>query len=303
MNPEWELSELVDDDLRQLLLIRHFEFSVLDLFSRGLLAGTTHTCLGQEYVPVAVSGLVQEGDFVFSNHRGHGHYLARYGDADGLLAEIMGREGAICNGVGGSQHLFRDAFMSTGIQGQSLPVAAGMALSLKNKAAGAVVIVYMGDGTWGEGAVYEALNLSQLWRLPVLFVVENNGIAQSTPTHRQLAGDIAGRVAGFGIVHQRVDTADVNHIRAAVSTFVQRVRDESLPGVIEFGTTRLGPHSKGDDSRTASELAGLREHDWREHYARRYPAQFQRVDDEQRRFMAEVVAKVSARPLVKGTSR
>ena len=101
-----------------MLLIRHFEWTVLELFGAGLIAGTTHTCLGQEYVPVALNPLLREADMVFSNHRGHGHYLARYPDPTGLLAEIMGREGAVCGGSGGSQHLFRPGFLSTGVQGE-----------------------------------------------------------------------------------------------------------------------------------------------------------------------------------------
>ena len=115
-------------DLSSLLMIRHFEQAVLDLFARGLLNGTTHTCLGQEYVPVALGPLLAPDDFVFSNHRGHGHYLARFDDPAGLLAEMTGREGAVCSGVGGSQHIFRGTYLSTGVQGESLPVAVGTAL-------------------------------------------------------------------------------------------------------------------------------------------------------------------------------
>lgn len=163
-----QLSLLADEDLKLLLLIRHFELKLLTLFEQGALNGTTHTCIGQEYVPVALRTLVTSRDFVFSNHRGHGHYLARYQDPHGLLAEIMGREGAICRGTGGSQHILRDAYLSTGVQGQSMPVAAGMALHLQRTEPGALACVYIGDGTWGEGAVYEALNLAALWRLPLL---------------------------------------------------------------------------------------------------------------------------------------
>jgi len=134
------LSMLPDDELELLLLIRHFELELLDLYGRGELNGTTHTCLGQEYVPVAVSGLLRDGDFILSNHRGHGHYLARYRDPHGLLAEIMGRDGAICEGVGGSQHIRREGYLSTGVQGESLPVAAGIALHLKRTRPGAVEV-------------------------------------------------------------------------------------------------------------------------------------------------------------------
>lgn len=114
-------SPLADEDLDLLLMIRHFEESLLDLFGQGKLNGTTHTCLGQEYVPVVLRPLLAERDFVFSNHRGHGHYLARFDDPYGLLAEIMGREGAVCHGVGGSQHIYRDTYLSTGVQGKASP--------------------------------------------------------------------------------------------------------------------------------------------------------------------------------------
>ncbi|MEU9835849.1 thiamine pyrophosphate-dependent enzyme, partial [Streptosporangium sp. NPDC048047] len=152
----WSLP--VDEDLRLLLLIRHFELALLRLFEAGELSGTTHTCLGQEYIPVALSRLLREDDFVLSNHRGHGHFLARYAEPYGLLAEIMGREGALCAGVGGSQHVYHRRFLSTGVQGESLPVAAGVALALRGS--GALACAYIGDGTWGEGAVYEALNMA-----------------------------------------------------------------------------------------------------------------------------------------------
>lgn len=212
------------DDLSSLLMIRHFEQAVLDLFARGLLNGTTHTCLGQEYVPVALGPLLAPGDFVFSNHRGHGHYLARFDDPEGLLAEMTGREGAVCSGVGGSQHIFRDTYLSTGVQGESLPVAVGTALWFQRTGRPEIAVAYIGDGTWGEGAVYEALNLAALWRLPLLVVVENNGIAQTTPTARAMAGDIAGRAAAFGIDHVFVTGSDVAAIRARLAPVVERTR-------------------------------------------------------------------------------
>jgi acetoin:2,6-dichlorophenolindophenol oxidoreductase subunit alpha len=294
------LSQLSDDDLRLLLLIRHFELGVLDLFGRGELTGTTHTCIGQEHVPVALAALLRDGDFVFSNHRGHGHYLARYRDPAGLLAEIMGRKGGVSGGMGGSQHLLRDGFMSTGIQGQSIPVAGGMALALKRRSPGRIVVVYMGDGTWGEGVVYEGLNLIRLWALPVLLVVENNGIAQSTPTVRQLAGDIAGRVRAFGIPYGRIDAIDIAAIRREIRPLVESVRETCSPAAIEFHVPRLGPHSKGDDTRTDEELAELRKGDWYRQYSRDYPEHFRGLDDEARRRMRDVIADVAARPLAGG---
>ncbi|GAA4081599.1 thiamine pyrophosphate-dependent dehydrogenase E1 component subunit alpha [Nonomuraea soli] len=280
---------LSTEDLRSLLLIRHFELSLLRLFEAGQIGGTTHTCLGQEYIPVALSPLLRPDDYVFSNHRGHGHLLARYGDAPGLLAEIMGREGALCSGVGGSQHIYHHRFLSTGVQGESLPVAVGTALRLKGT--GALACVHVGDGTWGEGAVYEALNMAALWRVPLLVVVENNGIAQSTPTHRHLAGTIAARAAAFDLPHIRLATTDIGTIRAELAPLVAAVREESCPIVVEFVTHRLGPHSKGDDTRPAQELDEARAADWYRHAAGGD------LDLEIQALVGRIVADVSARPL------
>ncbi|WP_034591757.1 thiamine pyrophosphate-dependent dehydrogenase E1 component subunit alpha [Hamadaea tsunoensis] len=281
-------------DLAALLFIRHFETALLELFAQGRVAGTTHTCLGQEYIPVALAPLLA-GDHVFSNHRGHGHYLARYDDPAGLLAEIMGRAGGVCGGVGGSQHLWRPDYLSTGVQGQSVPVAAGVALHLQQSGRGQLAAAFVGDGTFGEGAVYEGLNLAALWRLPLVLFVENNGIAQSTPTDRQLAGTIAGRAAAFGIAYAGVDTDDVGEIRSAVGPLLAAVRDGGGPLIVEFRTRRLGPHSKGDDSRTPAELAALRSADW---YARTRaldPVTFDEIDERQRARMAAVLADVANR--------
>ncbi|MET8251269.1 thiamine pyrophosphate-dependent dehydrogenase E1 component subunit alpha [Micromonospora sp. NPDC005197] len=289
-------TRLADADLDLLLLIRHFELALLDMFGRGELHGTTHTCLGQEYVPVALRPLLTDGDFVFSNHRGHGHYLARFADPHGLLAEVMGREGAVCQGVGGSQHILRDRYLSTGVQGESVPVAAGVALHLKRTEPGRLALVYLGDGTWGEGAVYEALNMAALWGLPLLLVVENNGIAQSTPTDAQLAGSICGRARAFGVDHLRVTSTDTEVVRAALTPVLRRVRERSTPYVVELLTHRVGPHSKGDDSRRPEEIAHARAHDWYARYAQAYPKQFGAHDERQRAYVAQVVADVAGRP-------
>lgn len=285
-----------DADLATMLLIRHFERTLLDLFGRGELHGTTHTCLGQEYVPVALAPLLTGRDYVFSNHRGHGHYIARFGDPAGLLAEIMGREGAVCNGVGGSQHVFRDRYLSTGVQGESLPVAAGVALHLKRHEAGVLALAYIGDGTWGEGAVYEALNMAALWRLPLLVVVENNGIAQSTPTAVQMAGSIRARAAAFGVAHLRVEGSNLAAIRARVAPLVERVRD-GAPLVLEFVTHRLGPHSKSDDTRTDEELRPARAADWHARYRDELGERFATADAAAGARVARLVEEVAARPL------
>ena len=293
------LSALADEDLELALLIRHFEQKLLDLFAQGQINGTTHTCLGQEYIPVALRPLLDLDDFVFSNHRGHGHYIARYGDARGLLAEIMGREGAVCGGVGGSQHILRDRYLSTGVQGQSLPVATGMALALKRASPGNVACAYIGDGTWGEGAVYEALNMAQLWRLPLVVVVENNGIAQSTATEVQMAGTIEGRCKGFGIQYEGVESADMNNIRDQLKPYFRSVRKFSYPLVVEFQTSRMGPHSKGDDTRDAETVEHVQQQDWLYRYSLEFAEQFSRFDSEIQAKVSDLAEQVAALPLAR----
>ncbi|QUQ67044.1 thiamine pyrophosphate-dependent dehydrogenase E1 component subunit alpha [Kutzneria sp. CA-103260] len=283
-------------DLAALLLIRHFERALLRLFADGQLDGTTHTCLGQEHVPVALAPLLRAEDTVFSNHRGHGHYLARYDDPAGLLAEITGRVGAVCGGVGGSQHIHRPGYLSTGVQGESLPVAAGVALRLKKTSPSAIAAVFVGDGTWGEGAVYEALNLAALWRLPLLVVVENNQIAQSTPIAANMAGDIAGRAAAFGVEHVRLTGNDITDLRARLAPVIDRVRTQEGPAVVEFDVRRIGPHSKGDDTRDPAAREEARAHDWHDAYRAADPDLFDRIDGEQRDRVARVVDDVLARP-------
>ncbi|MEU9205630.1 thiamine pyrophosphate-dependent dehydrogenase E1 component subunit alpha [Streptomyces sp. NPDC048332] len=290
-----DVTKLADEDLELLLLIRNCELALLDLFAEGKLNGTTHTCLGQEYVPVALAPLIRD-DFVFSNHRGHGHYLARFADPAGLLAEIMGRSGAVCAGVGGSQHIYREGFLSTGVQGQSLPVAAGVALHLRRAGEGRIAVAHIGDGTWGEGSVYEALNMAQLWKVPLLVVVENNAIAQSTPTTRQMAGTVADRAAAFGIEYRGLRTTDVNAIREELAPVVEGVRRNGTPAVVEFHCLRLGPHSKGDDTRSEEELADVRAREWSVAYAQRFGDQFTAIDARTRARIADLVADVSARP-------
>jgi pyruvate dehydrogenase E1 component alpha subunit len=290
-------TQLSDEDLGRLLLIRHFELALLDLYATRHVSGTVHTCLGQEYVPVALAPFIA-GDHVFSNHRGHGHYLALHDDPAGLLAEILGRDGAVCHGVGGSQHVYlEDRFLSTGVQGESLPVAVGVALHMRRTAPGRMAVAFVGDGTFGEGAVYEALNIAQLWQVPLLVVVEHNGIAQSTPTEWQMAGTVKDRVAAFGIAHHRLTTNDIGAIRSRVAAPLARARHEPAPLVLEFDTVRLGPHSKGDDTRPADEVRALWERDWAAPYAERFPDQFTRVDAAQRERVRCLVEDVQARPL------
>ena len=290
------MAEPDDHDLDALLLIRHFEQALLRLFGEGRISGTTHTCLGQEYIPVALAPLLRPDDFVFSNHRGHGHYLALTGDAAGLLAEVMGRAGAVCGGVGGSQHLYTGAFLSTGVQGESLPVAVGAALHRQGRGSDGLALAFIGDGTWGEGAVYEALNMAALWRLPLVVVVENNGIAQSTRTTAQLAGTIRARAESFGAAYHHSAQTGPAELRAELAPRLAAVRAGGGPLVVELDTVRLGPHSKGDDTRTPEQVAELGRRDWYRRYAEGFPGRFRKADARQAAGVARLVAEVSARP-------
>ncbi|SRR6266566_1178145 len=288
--------DISDADLERLIFIRRFEEMLLRMFSDGKLSGTTHTCMGQEYIPVALAPLTQ-GDFVFSNHRGHGHYLAHCEDPEGLLAEIMGREAGVCRGVGGSQHLRGDTFLSTGVQGETVPIAVGVAMHFKRTLQRRLALVYIGDGTWGEGSVYEALNMARVWQVPLLMVVENNGIAQSTPTEMQLSGSIKGRAQAFDIGYQLISTTDIGEIRGSLAERTEIIRSEYNPAIVEFRTMRLGPHSKGDDTRPDEEVTALRAQDWWERYASAAPERFRSIDERQRSRLQAIVDRVSQLPL------
>jgi TPP-dependent pyruvate/acetoin dehydrogenase alpha subunit len=176
-----------------------------------------------------------------------------------LFAELMGREDGVCGGRGGSQHLHWKNFYSNGVQGGIVPVATGMALAEKQKGSGAATLAFLGDGTLGEGVIYESFNLAALWHLPILYVVENNRIAQTTPVELGVAGSIPGRFSAFGIPVLELDSSDVLEILPAAGELLDRVRNEGGPAALVLHTCRFGPHSKGDDTRSAEELARLRQ--------------------------------------------
>jgi TPP-dependent pyruvate/acetoin dehydrogenase alpha subunit len=239
---------------RRMRFIRRFEETVLALFEEGLLNGTTHACIGQEADAVGVMEHLVDGDHVFSNHRCHGHFLAWTGDAFGLLAEIMGKPAGLCAGIGGSQHICAPGFKSNGIQGGIVPAAAGVALAEQLRGSDGLSVVFIGDGTLGEGVVYETLNLTALWQLPLLFVLEDNGWSQSTPSCLNLAGEIAARFTAFGLPVLDVDTTDVLEIETAAGEVVSGCRSRRGPGVLIIHTYRLCHHSKNDDNRPVEEV-------------------------------------------------
>jgi TPP-dependent pyruvate/acetoin dehydrogenase alpha subunit len=235
--------------------IRGFEQMLLDQFALGRVSGTTHTCIGQEVAAVAVTAALDRArDCVFSNHRGHGHFLAYCGELYLLLAEIFGRPDGVCGGRGGSQHLHLHNFYSNGVLGGSVGNAVGVALAEKTRGSGAVTCAWLGDGAFGEGMVYEAMNLASLWKLPIVFAIEANRIAQTSPTELQLAGSIAARCAAFDIPVEEISGTDLAQALAAAVRAVDAARAETRPHAIMSHAVRLGPHSKGDDTRPAEVL-------------------------------------------------
>ena len=257
--------------LEKALGIRLFEQRLLKLFSEGRLFGTVHTCIGQEWTGVAVAEHLEPGDVVFSNHRCHGHYLARTGNYTGLFAEIMGREMGICHGRGGSQHICDSNVFSNGIQGGIVPVAAGIAYSKLLRGTDEVAVVFVGDGTLGEGAFYETLNIASLWGLPLLVVLENNLYAQSTSQTQTLSGDIEARAAAFGIRTMKSDTWDPLHLIEVMADAVDFVRSERRPLLVRVDTYRLMAHSKSDDNRESDEVLGYWERDLLHRAAKEFP--------------------------------
>jgi len=242
-------------------LIRLTEQLLLDLFSKGLLSGTTHTCLGQELCQMSVvRALDDPDDAVLSNHRNHGHFLTYSGAFDALVCEIMGRDTGICGGIGGSQHIAFRHFHSNGVQAGMTAIGAGLALARRMRESSSIVTCFVGDGTLGEGLLYESLNLASVWRVPMLFVVENNGIAQTTPTAETIGGSIAARGEAFGLRTWELDDSRPDFL-ASADAVVRAVRETRLPGFLVIHTARLGPHSKGDDLRDAADLDAIRQRD------------------------------------------
>ncbi len=231
----------------QMLLIREFEEVLTSLFHEGLLFGTTHCCIGQEAVAVGVLSATDSDDVVVSNHRGHGHFIAFTDDVEGLMAEIMGRETGVCGGRGGSQHLHTKNFYNNGITGGMAPIATGMALAEKIKGSGKKVISFLGDGALAQGVVYESWNMAQLWKLPILYIIENNQYAMSTHISKHFAGDICERAKGFNFKTTRVTNESVEEIYKVTKKIISEMNHWVIPQILVCDTFRYCGHSKSDD--------------------------------------------------------
>ena len=253
--------QITEDRFGRAILIRAVEQRLLGLYAEGQLHGTLHTCVGQEFTAVAVAEALEPGDTVVSNHRCHGHFIARTDDVDGLVAEVMGRASGVCGGRGGSQHLCAEGFLSNGIVGGMTPVAAGMAMARSLRGGSSIVVLFVGDGAMAQGAVFEGLNAAAIFGLPLYILCEDNGVAQSTDTAQVQAGTIAGRAEAFGIPAIASDTWNVDGLFVDVTQAVERVRRERRPLLHAVRTFRLNAHSKGDDIRPAEMLEEYRRRD------------------------------------------
>lgn len=227
--------------------IRRFDERTAELFNEGLVKGTAHSYVGEEAVATAACASLREGDYITGTHRGHGHCIAKGAAVDRMMAELMGRETGYCRGLGGSMHIADvDAKIlgCNGIVAGGVPLGTGAALAEKIRRTDRVVVAFFGDGGANQGVVHEAMNLSAVWKLPVIFLCENNQYALSTASRRTTAGEsIAGRAHAYGFPGVRVDGNDVLAVYEAVRTAVARARAGDGPSLVEAVTYRWGGHS------------------------------------------------------------
>jgi pyruvate dehydrogenase E1 component alpha subunit len=290
-------------DYGKLLLIRLFEERVQALYEEGVVGGTLHLCIGQEAVAVGVAGALEPGDQAVSCHRGHGHLLAMGGDPARLLGELMGKANGYCRGKGGSQHLSAPeiGFLGTnGITGGGIPIATGAALTAAMKHTGKAVVCFFGDGATNQGTFHESLNMASLWKLPVLYVCENNGYAMSEPVARTVAGgDLLTRARAYAMPAERTDGMDAEAVEAAARGLLADVRAGKGPAFLEAITYRFCGHSKSDRLvyRTREEEAEWRKRDPILLARRRLDdADVERVEAEVRKRLEEAVAACRAAP-------
>jgi pyruvate dehydrogenase E1 component alpha subunit len=241
---------------RQMALCRRFEEAAARAYSQGKISGFLHLSVGQEAVSVgAISGAAPT-DYIVATYREHAHYLARTGDVRGAMAELYGRSEGCVGGRGGSMHLFDAAHRFLGgwaIVGGHVPIAAGVAFASKYRAEKDVTLCFFGDGTANMGAFHEGLALASQWKLPIVFICENNQYAMGTPLYRTLAvEDVAVRARGYPIEEGIVNGDDVLEMREAVRQAVERARSKSLPFFLEAKTYRFRGHSMADPAKYRS---------------------------------------------------
>ncbi len=238
---------------RTMLTIRLFEQRVSREFRTGEIPGFVHMYIGEEAVAAGVCANLDDNDYVTSTHRGHGHCIAKGCDLDRMMAEIYGREDGLCHGRGGSMHIAdfsRGMLGANAIVGGGIALATGAGLASSVRGSRQVAVAFFGDGAANQGILHESLNLAAIWKLPVIFVCENNGFAESTPSaYATSVADIASRATGYGIPGVVADGADVLSVYAAAHDAVERARAGEGPTLLEIKTYRFMGHFEGDPER------------------------------------------------------
>ena len=248
-----------------MLLIRRFEEKAGQLYGMGLIGGFCHLYIGQEAVVVGLQAALKPGDQVITAYRDHGHMLATGMDPKGVMAELTGREAGYSRGKGGSMHMFshdKHFYGGHGIVGAQVPIGTGLAFSNKYLKNDAVTLTYFGDGASNQGQVYESFNMAELWKLPVVYVIENNQYAMGTSVERSSAqAQFAKRGASFNIPGEEVDGMDVEAVLLAGKKAVEWCRSGKGPIILELKTYRYRGHSMSDPAkyRTREEVQGVRE--------------------------------------------
>jgi acetoin:2,6-dichlorophenolindophenol oxidoreductase subunit alpha len=237
---------------RRLVSIRLFEEQVNELYTRALMPGLAHLYIGEEAVAVGICEALRRDDYITSTHRGHGHCLAKGASPDRMFAELLGKEAGYCKGKGGSMHIADPATGNLGanaIVAGSVGIATGAALSAKRLGTDRVAVCFFGEGALGQGVLYEVMNVAQLWKLPVIYVCENNLYTEYTHYTETTAGDIPARAAAFGLQAETVDGQDVRAVYATASRLVDRARRGSGPSFLLCNTYRYTGHHVGDINR------------------------------------------------------
>jgi pyruvate dehydrogenase E1 component alpha subunit len=260
--------EILEQLYEQMILIRRFEEKAGQLYGMGHIGGFCHLYIGQEAVVVGMQSMAEEGDSVVTSYRDHGHMLACGMESRGVMAELTGRKNGYSRGKGGSMHMFsreKNFYGGHGIVAAQVPIGAGLAFAHKYKGDGGVNMAYLGDGAANQGQVYETFNMSALWKLPVIFVIENNQYGMGTSVSRASAGlDLADRGKAYGIPGLQVDGMDVLAVRAAAREALDYCRSGKGPYILEMKTYRYRGHSMSDPAkyRTRDEVDAMRkQHD------------------------------------------
>jgi pyruvate dehydrogenase E1 component alpha subunit len=237
---------------RQMMAIRLFEENVNELYTRALMPGLAHLYIGEEAIAVGVCEALRADDYITSTHRGHGHCLAKGASPKLMFAELLGKEAGYCRGKGGSMHIADPATGNLGanaIVAGSVGIATGAALSAKTLKTGQVAVCFFGEGALGQGVLYECMNLAQLWKLPVIYVCENNMYTEYTHFLEITAGDIPARASAFGVRAETVDGQDVRAVHAVAGALAERARRGEGPAFLLCNTYRYRGHHVGDINR------------------------------------------------------